>query len=147
MTSYDPQSHPELARRLALLGCTDDETASVIGVSRKSIQRWRKQHPEFDEAIESGKAPADCAVVQSLYQRALDGDTTAQIFWLKNRRARDWRDRPVFAERPTIALVDREALNELYKRALADAETQRVQMQERASRYQLLEHDELSVPS
>ena len=39
------------------------------------------------------KEQADSEVEKSLYQTALDGNTTAQIFWLKNRKAKEWRDK------------------------------------------------------
>lgn len=31
-------------------------------------------------------------IVFSLYSKAIAGDVTACIFWLKNRRPREWRD-------------------------------------------------------
>ena len=74
----------------------------MIGVSQKTINRWKLQHVEFVTALKSGKAPADERVVQSLYQRALGydhngkhypPDVTACIFWLKNRAPEEWRDR------------------------------------------------------
>ena len=36
----------------------------------------------------------DYEVENALLERAKGGDTTAQIFWLKNRRPGKWRDKP-----------------------------------------------------
>lgn len=117
-SGYDPETHPKQAGKLCELGATDDEIAEFFEVNRATIYRWKAQFPEFCDAIKTGKGPADDRVERSLYQRAIgyshddvdirviDGavtmtpiikhyppDTTAAIFWLKNRRKEDWRDR------------------------------------------------------
>lgn len=83
----------EQATRLCLLGAKDSELAAFFEVSEATLYNWRNEHPEFLEALSDGKENADAAVAKSLYQQALSGNTTAQIFWLKNRRKRDWRDK------------------------------------------------------
>ncbi|MGB3988759.1 MAG: helix-turn-helix domain-containing protein [Minisyncoccales bacterium] len=116
---YNPEFHPQKAGELALMGKTNPEIGEVLGVSVETLNEWRKQYPEFSEAIKGNKDQADAPVVKSLYQRALgyeykeikvietpDGkrrkevtvkkvapDVTAQIFWLKNRQPKDWRDK------------------------------------------------------
>ena len=50
------------------------------------------EHDELREALKRGKAASDDRVEESLYRNALAGNTTAQIFWLKNRRPDRWRD-------------------------------------------------------
>ena len=107
----------ERAYKLSLLGLIDDELAIAFGVTKTTIQNWRKTHPDFDEAVQRGKDEADTKVVESLFKRACgfeiqeieetDGvkgttrkitkkqiapDTTACIFWLKNRQSALWRD-------------------------------------------------------
>ena len=44
--------------------------------------------------LKKGKAVVDFAVENAFLKRAMSGDTTAQIFWLKNRRPDQWRDKP-----------------------------------------------------
>ncbi len=108
----------EQARKLAALGATDVDAADFFEVDEATIYRWKHSHPEFCEALKVGKDFADDRVEQSLYRRALgytheavkmhvvDGavsitpytehyppDTTAAIFWLKNRRREEWRDK------------------------------------------------------
>lgn len=108
----------EQARKLAELGATDREAAEFFNVSEATLHRWKHDNEEFCEALKVGKEAADNRVEQSLYRRALgyshdavkihvasDGgitevpyteryppDTTAAIFWLKNRRPDLWRD-------------------------------------------------------
>lgn len=108
------------ARKLCLLGATDKQLADFFDVDESTINNWKVSHPEFLESIKAGKQQADANVADRLYQRALgyqapdvdikmhDGqiittplmkyyppDTTAAIFWLKNRNPALWRDKTV----------------------------------------------------
>lgn len=83
----------EQAERLCLLGATDDELARVFGVSGTTMDNWKSAHLDFLGALKRGRAEADCAVARALYLKAVGGDVTACIFWLKNRRPQSWRDR------------------------------------------------------
>lgn len=90
------EEYVEQARKLCLLlGATDIDLANFFGTTDRTIRTWKKKHPEFAAAVEAGKDRADMDVVQSLYNRALAGDTVACIFILKNRHPAQWRDRQV----------------------------------------------------
>lgn len=117
-TLYKPE-YTAMAEKIALLGATDRELGEIFEVSEVTINEWKKAHPEFSLALKKGKAEADAEVVHSLYRRAtgyrhkvqkvlsdakggyniveyeesLPPDTTAAIFWLKNRQSAKWRDR------------------------------------------------------
>jgi len=117
-SEYKPE-YVETARKLCLLGATSKQIAEFIGVCEQTLYNWMHKNPEFMEAIKTGKMQADIAVASSLYHRAIgyshpetkiatvDGkitdaqefekhyapDTTAAIFWLKNRQPELWRDR------------------------------------------------------
>ena len=110
---------PEQARKLCLLGATDESLADFFNVCTATISTWKLKHPAFLEALKSGKEMADAKVAESLFNRAcgfstkeakvasVDGkitdivevdkhyppDATAAIFWLKNRQPKSWRDR------------------------------------------------------
>lgn len=117
-TDYNPDTHPAIAESLARKGLTNTEMADGIGVATSTFNRWRDEHPEFQDAVKRGKSSADDVVEKSLYNRAIgeivketktitmpDGetrtevtekrvaDTTAQIFWLTNRRRDKWKRR------------------------------------------------------
>lgn len=117
-SKYDPDLHPVQALKLARLGATDDDIASFFEVCRATIYNWRNEHPEFLDALKGGKIMADAEVASKLFHRAtgyqhpdvdikvIDGqivitdlvkhyppDTTAAIFWLKNRRPDLWREK------------------------------------------------------
>jgi hypothetical protein len=107
----------EQAAKLGALGATDREIAEFFGVDERTLNRWKHDRPEFCQSLNVGKEPADARVEQSLYRRAIGytfdsekvfqfqgaivrtpvvehvpPDTTAAIFWLKNRRPNEWRD-------------------------------------------------------
>lgn len=116
-SSYNPK-YAGIAKKLCALGATDADLASAFGVTTPTIWAWRNQFPEFFNALKESKGAFDEVVERSLAQRALgytydteeikltkDGevlrvpvrkhippDTTACIFWLKNRRPEQWRD-------------------------------------------------------
>lgn len=83
----------ERAESISAMGGTNDQIADALGVSSTTLKNIRKRDPAVDAAIQRGKDKADLQVVASLYKKALSGDTTACIFWLKNRRSQEWRDR------------------------------------------------------
>jgi len=108
------------AEKLARLGATDAEIADFFEVSVRTVYRWKNNHAEFCHALKAGKDQADDRVERSLYHRAVGyeqeevkifmpagaeapvyapfiakiaPDTTAAIFWLKNRRPDEWREK------------------------------------------------------
>ena len=90
-----------LIRGWARDGLTDEQIAQKIGISIRTLHRWKKHTVEKDgvkitpiaNALKLGKEVIDDIVEEALLQNAKNGDTTAQIFWLKNRRPDKWRDR------------------------------------------------------
>ena len=105
-----------LAHDLALLGATDKDLAEALGTSEQTINTWKKVHLEFSLALKKGKLEADSKVAASLYKSALEGNTTAQIFWLKNRRSTEWRDKQQ-VEHSTPAKLNGKTLFELLEEA------------------------------
>lgn len=116
-TKYRPEMADQ-AEKLCRLGATDAEIADFFDVSERTINNWKADHPEFLQSIKRGKIQADAEVADRLFQRACgyshgdekifvsEGqvvraatvkhyapDSTACIFWLKNRRPAQWRDK------------------------------------------------------
>jgi hypothetical protein len=108
----------------------------MFAVDVRSIDEWIQKVPAFSQAIKSARVVADAVVERSLYQRAVGASVKTQrafqhkgepvvvdvvevhppevaagIFWLKNRRPKEWRDKidlqhsgsVDFAERLTAA--------------------------------------------
>ncbi len=74
-------------------GLTDDQIANNMGISRSTLSEWKRKFPDISDALKKSKAVVDIEVENALYQAALDGNMTAIIFWLKNRKPEKWRDR------------------------------------------------------
>jgi len=116
-TDFNPD-YVRQAEKLCKLGATDQELADFFEVHVRTIYRWKGEHDDFCQALKSGKAEADDRVERSLFARAngyehdevdirvvdheivqtqirkfYPPDTTACIFWLKNRRPVEWRDK------------------------------------------------------
>lgn len=114
---YQP-NFAEQAAHLCELGATDYQLAKFFKVTTRTIERWKIKHEEFCRALKVGKDVSDESVARSLYHRAMGytfeteeifqyqgevvrtkvvkhipPDTTAMIFWLKNRRPDAWRDK------------------------------------------------------
>jgi len=92
-TLFKPE-YQEQVKKLCRLGAIDDDLADFFHVTKQTINNWKKSHPEFFDSLKSGKDVVDDKVETRLCEDALmSGNTTAQIFWLKNRRPKEWRDR------------------------------------------------------
>ena len=80
-----PKSEIDLdeLEKLCAMQCTDQEIASILGVSTRTIERRRKvQH--FREAMERGKAKGRVSVRRNLFRLATSGNLGANIFLAKN---------------------------------------------------------------
>ena len=75
-------------------GLTDNELAGAMGINPATLYDWKNKFPEISEALKKGKEIVDFEVENALLNEALNGNVTAQIFWLKNRRVDKWRDKP-----------------------------------------------------
>lgn len=87
---------PVRAKVIALLAKGADlaSAAKAVKVSRKGLYLAAKNDPAFAQAIQEGKDVADDAVVSALWTKAVKGkNVIAMIFWLKNRRPTEWRDK------------------------------------------------------
>lgn len=106
-------------------GLTDEQIAGNMGISRSTLNEWKKNYPDISDTLKKGKEVVDFQVENALLKRALGysydevtkeicenaktgqtemrvtkivtkeivPDTTAQIFWLKNREPEKWRNR------------------------------------------------------
>ena len=110
----------EKVRKIAAFyGNTDTQLANVLGINQCTLNRWKKD-PTFVQVLKKAKDEADARVEETLYTRAIGyshnavkifmpagaaspvyadyvehypPDPTSMIFWLKNRRPDQWKDR------------------------------------------------------
>ncbi|MBN8200487.1 hypothetical protein [Bacillus sp. NTK034] len=96
-------------------GLTEEQIAYNMGIARQTLNEWKKKFTSISDTLKRGKEVVDRQVENALLKRALgyeftevtiEGgvetkrvikqiapDTTAQIFWLKNRKPEEWRDK------------------------------------------------------
>lgn len=87
-------------------GLTDEQIAHNIGIHKATFYEWRNKYPEFNDALKRSKEVADYEVENALFKKAKMGDTTAQIFWLKNRRPEKWRDKTDMTLTPSNGVLE-----------------------------------------
>lgn len=109
-------------------GLTDEQIAKNIGINRTTLYDWKKKEINIADALKKGKKVVDFEVENALLKRALGyeyeeetyengiltkkvkkqvaPDTTAQIFWLKNRQTKKWRDKVEIADNDAIKKLD-----------------------------------------
>ena len=109
-------------------GLTDEQIAKNIGINRTTLYDWKKKEANIADALKKGKEVIDFEVENALLKRALGyeyeeetyengiltkkvkkqvpPDTTAQIFWLKNRQVKKWRDKVEIADNDAIKKLD-----------------------------------------
>lgn len=91
-TNYQPD-FPDRVRGLAKSGATDQEIADFLHIGLSTLYEYRHRYPEFKEAIREEKEAQDQRVENALFKKAQAGSEVAMIFWLKNRRRKEWQDR------------------------------------------------------
>ena len=101
-------------------GLTDEQIARNMGISYSTFREWSKKFSAFSAVLKRGKEVIDREVENALLKRALGysynevtqepdeqgdltitkivtkqvaPDTTAQIFWLRNRKGAEWSNK------------------------------------------------------
>lgn len=96
-------------------GLIDEQIAKNVGVSYSTFRDWKKRFPALSAVLKRGKEVVDRQVENALLKTAVGyvyeeetvtntgevvtvkkyskPNTTAQIFWLKNRKRGQWTDK------------------------------------------------------
>lgn len=74
-------------------GLTNEQIANNMGIHISTLYDWKKKSAEFSDILKRSKAVVDYEVENALLKNAMNGNVTAQIFWLKNRKKLEWREK------------------------------------------------------
>ena len=107
-------------------GLTDEQISRNMGIAYSTFREWKKKYSAFSAVLKRTKDVVDREVENALFKRAMGykydevtyergeevkrvtkevaPDTTAQIFWLKNRKPAEWRDK--IEQQQTITIQD-----------------------------------------
>ena len=132
-------------------GLTDEQIAHNMGITKKTIYEWKKKYGDICDSLKRGKEVIDREVENALLKRALgytynevtqeadefgelavskvvtkqvSPDVTAQIFWLKNRKPTEWRDRKETELSGSIETTSRTLSDEELKEKIRDLEVE-----------------------
>ena len=113
-------------------GLTDEQISEKMGSNRRTLTDWKSKYDPISLTLKRGKEVVDRQVENALLRRALGyeyeevkekfecgvitertvtkkeviPDTTAQIFWLKNRKPDKWRDKPGYEDTSELDKLD-----------------------------------------
>ena len=74
-------------------GLTNEQIANNIGINVKTLYDWKNRNSNICNVLKKGREVVDFEVENALLKNALEGNVTAQIFWLKNRKKLQWREK------------------------------------------------------
>lgn len=114
-TEWLEQDKLTLLEAWARDGLTNEQIAKNMGINPSTLYDYMNKFVEISNALKKGKEVVDIEVENALLKRALgykydevtyengievkrvtkevQPDTTAQIFWLKNRKPKNWKDK------------------------------------------------------
>jgi hypothetical protein len=115
-SKYESHVKPKLTliEAWARDGITDEQIAANLGVAYSTFRDHKAEYPALAAALKNGKEVIDVMVENALLKAALGYEyeevtenglgtstttkvahpnTTALIFWLKNRKPKEWRDK------------------------------------------------------
>ena len=78
---------------LAAQGLTRKQIAEALGISPATVYDRQRKDEDFKAAIKRGKAKGIAKVSNALFQQAIKGNITAQIFYLKTQAGWKEKDR------------------------------------------------------
>lgn len=84
-------------------GLTDEQIAKNLGISKDTFYQYKKRYSDFSDSLKRGKEIVDYEVENALLKNALNGNITAQIYWLNNRKPKRWKNKRNEEENNTIA--------------------------------------------
>lgn len=115
-------------------GLIDEQIAQNMGISYSTFREWKKKFPALSAVLKKSKDVVDRQVENALFKSAIGfeyeeetvtnaGDvvavrkyskpnTTAQIFWLKNRKRNQWTDKSEVDVTGTVVFMNEDDIQD-----------------------------------
>lgn len=95
VNKYDTHVKPylDLIKSMRIDGHTEKDIHTVLEIGHTAWNRYKKDNKELREALKISKQTLIARLEQTLYQQALDGNSTLLIFSLKNLAPNKWADK------------------------------------------------------
>ena len=84
-----------MVEKLSGQGLTPKQICAFMGFSYTTFYKLKRNQKEFDHHYERGKARGLAIVANALFENAKEGDTSAQIFYLKARDQSQWNPKVI----------------------------------------------------
>lgn len=95
--SFQPTDEQrKLVEQFAAFGIPVEEMTNLVTDKNGKPIDEKTLRKHFKAELETGRVKANAKVAMTLYSKALSGDTTAMIFWLKTRAR--WKESPQSVE-------------------------------------------------
>lgn len=120
-------------------GLTNEQIANNIGINVKTLYDWKNKNSNICNVLKKAREVVDYEVENALYKRAVGykydeityengietkrvtkeiaPDTLAQIYWLKNRKPNNWKDKVVDSENEEAIINAKDILVKIRKTA------------------------------
>lgn len=105
-----------MVEAMSAYGIPQDDISAVVGIDRNTLAKYYRQ--ELDQA----SAKANARVAERLYDRAMEGDVKAMMFWLERRGGETWKHKPVVQLVPGDFTIEMNPTNFLELPSVADDE-------------------------
>lgn len=137
MAKYTEWLTPEgliLVEGWARDGLIDEQIAKNMNVAYSTFRDWKKKFPALSAALKNGKEVSDRQVENALFKTAIGyvyeeetvtnagnvvvvkkyskPNTTAQIFWLKNRKRGQWTDKSEVDVTGTVVFMNEDDIQD-----------------------------------
>lgn len=74
-------------------GLTEEQISHNLGIAYSTFREYKNKYSALSAAIKKGKEVVDYEVENALLKSALSGNVTAQIYWLNNRKPKQWKNK------------------------------------------------------
>lgn len=80
-----PKNATEKITRMAERGVAETQIAAGFGIAFNTWARWKDEHKHIADALQQARCIEEEKLVGMLFEKAMNGDSTAAMFLLKTR--------------------------------------------------------------
>lgn len=112
LENQNPEAKDEQCEKVVEILSNKDisfsQVLESVGIYRKDFFHWLHKNPDNSKRFYDAVDSKINNVEDALYQTALAGNVSAQIFWLKNRVPSRWKERTEINNTGTLIVNDKE---------------------------------------